>query len=261
MEIMIRNDIDWVQLKKDFKTAKPFNHIIIDNFFLQEVAEILTNEFPDYCADGIIKYENALENKHTLNQWDKFPTLTYKTFDFLGKKLVEQFRIITDEENLNFDFGLHGGGWHMHGRGGNNNIHLDYNLHPKLKEQRKLNIIIYMTKDWDPAWGGGLELWENDEKTRTPLKIHTTVENKFNRAIIFDTTQNSWHGLPKKLDCPDNIIRKSLAAYYTFAYDGKTEERSKALFVPREEQKGNKEVLDLIKKRSDINLSREVYRK
>jgi hypothetical protein len=63
------------------------------------------------------------------------------------------------------------------------------------------------------------------------------------------------------LNCPDNIIRKSLAAYYTFAYDGKTEERSKALFVPREEQKGNKEVLDLIKKRSDINLSRDVYRK
>jgi hypothetical protein len=43
------------------------------------------------------------------------------------------------------DPGLHGGGWHMHGAGGNLNPHLDYSIHPKSGLMRKLNIIIYLS--------------------------------------------------------------------------------------------------------------------
>ena len=64
------------------------------------------------------------------------------------------------------------------------NPHLDYSLHPKLYLQRKLNIIIYISKLWKENWGGGLGL-ENDNNQ--PGKLEKTIIPKFNRAIIFDT--------------------------------------------------------------------------
>ena len=69
------------------------------------------------------------------------------------------------------------------------------------------------------------------------------------RAIIFDTTQNSWHGLPNYINCPEGIVRKSLAAYYICPAIGQIDKREKALFFPREEQKNNPEILELIEQR------------
>ena len=157
---------------------------------------------------------------------------------------------MTGIKNLYPDYGLHGGGLHIHGRGGNLNIHKDYSIHPRLKMQRKLNLIVYMSDDWDSAWGGGLELWSNNPETNRPKELVKTIEPKFNRAILFDTTQNSWHGLPKPLTCPEGKYRKSLAVYYLTDVDENTEERYRALFVPTEEQSTDPEIVKLCKERS-----------
>lgn len=257
---MIR-DIDWYALAYDFQRSEPFNHVIIDNFFMPEVAEKIANDFPDFDAPYVNEHNSPLEIKKTLNHWDKFPAVTYRAFSMFGRpEFIENMKILSGIDNLWFDFGLNGGGWHMHGRGGNNNIHLDYNVHPKLGLQRKLNIIVYMTPGWQPEWGGGLELWTHDEETNKPKEKAKTVDNLFNRAIIFDTTQNSWHGLPKAIDCPEGVLRKSIAAYYVHPAPAVTEQRGRALFAPRDEQKGNQEIENLIKLRASVNQSADVYR-
>lgn len=257
---MIR-DIDWYALAYDFQRSEPFNHVIIDNFFMPEVAEKIANDFPDFDAPYVNEHNSPLEIKKTLNHWDKFPAVTYRAFSMFGRpEFIESMKILSGIDNLWFDFGLNGGGWHMHGRGGNNNIHLDYNVHPKLGLQRKLNIIVYMTPGWQPEWGGGLELWTHDEEANKPKEKAKTVDNLFNRAIIFDTTQNSWHGLPKAIDCPEGVLRKSIAAYYVHPAPAVTEQRGRALFAPRDEQKGNQEIENLIKLRASVNQSADVYR-
>ena len=65
-----------------------------------------------------------------------------------------------------------------------------------------------------------------------------------------DTTQDSWHGLPKPLTCPSGKYRKSLAVYYLTDVDENTEERYRALFVPTEEQLTDPEIVKLCKERS-----------
>jgi 2OG-Fe(II) oxygenase superfamily len=252
--------MQWLEYKRSFLSAEPFNHVIIDNFFSEDVALKLSDEFPSITDPNLSRYANVLENKLTLNHWDKFPPLTYRAFMKFGTMLTWPMEQLVDKE-LQFDYGLNGGGWHMHGTGGNNNVHLDYNIHPKLGMQRKLNIIVYMTPNWDSAWGGGLELWSHDPETNRPKKLIKTVENKFNRAIIFDTTQNSWHGLPTHISCPEGILRKSLAAYYVCEAPEGAENRGRALFAPREDQKNDPTVEEVIRKRADVNKSSEVYRK
>lgn len=248
---MIR-EIDWNQVKQEFHLAKPFNHVVIDNFFNEDVANQLSDDFPDYDDQNISKHENLLEDKRTMNSWGRFPKTTYKTFMWLGSNLTENLKTLVDNNNLIFDYGLHGGGWHMHRNGGNNNVHLDYSVHPKLGLQRKLNVIVYLTRDWNPQWNGGLELWSHNEETKRPKDKIKSIDNIFNRCIIFDTTQNSWHGLPKKIECPAGIVRKSIAGYYLIPAEEYIDTRSRALFAPREDQIGNTEVENLIVKRSIV---------
>lgn len=257
---MIR-DIDWLSTSMEFLMAEPFNHVVIDDFFLPEIAEKLESEFPDFNDPTINTYNNPLENKKSLNHWDRFPPVTYRAFDMLGRgRFLHEIQTMLGRTDVGLDYGLNGGGWHMHGRGGNLNVHLDYNLHPKLHKQRKLNIIIYMAKDWVPSWGGGLELWSHDEVTNKPKERVKTIDNVFNRAVLFDTTQNSWHGLPNEITCPEGYYRKSLAAYYVCSAPAQTEHRSRALFVAREDQKNDPGIEELIQMRANVNRSSQAYR-
>lgn len=256
---MIRHDIDWQSVKLKFLNSKPFNHVVIDNFWLPEIADELYKEFPNYDNDRVwnAHYNNAIENKKACNHWDKFPRTTYKAFNFLGSELFQHnLRFVADKDDLYMDFGLHGGGWHAHTTGGNLNMHLDYNIHPKLGMQRKLNIIIYLVKDWDTSYGGGLELWTHNDETNQPKEHAKTVDLKFNRAVLFDTTQNSWHGLPYPLKCPTGKVRQSMAAYYLTNAPANSENRPRALFAPRKDQIGNSEIEELIRSRSSLSTAK-----
>ena len=228
----------------------PYDHWVLDDFFPVDVARRLANEFPDYNEPNWHWYNNPLENKKAKNHWYEFPQLTYQIFSHLNStEFIETIRGITGIKTLYPDIGLHGGGWHMHSRGGKLNIHLDYNINPKLNLQRKLNLIVYLTEDWDTSWGGGLELWSHNEETNLPDKREVVIDNIFNRAILFDTTQNSWHGLPQPITCPEGTYRKSIAVYYMTDLPEDTNQRKRALYAPTKEQENDSEVLDFIKER------------
>jgi len=245
---------------RDFHTAHPFNHCVIDNFFQPEIAEQLASEFMSYDNNRWHFYNNAIENKKACNDWNCFPKLSYSVFSYL---IGEDFtRLIGEISGLKLyqDPGLHGGGWHIHGRGGMLNPHFDYNIHPKLGLQRALNIIVYVSPELKEEHGGHLGLWEHNAELHEPGLLVKEIAPKFNRAVIFNTTQNSWHGMSRPLVQPDDIYRKSLAVYYLKEPDSGTEQRGKALFAPTESQKGDESVLELIKLRSNEVTSTQVYR-
>ena len=99
------------------------------------------------------------------------------------------------------------------------------------------------------------------KKKNKPHKLVTQVPNKFNRAVLFDTSQNSWHGLPNTIKMPHHDIRRqSMAVYYLSEPRLRTDSRKKALFAPTKQQENNKEVLNLIKKRANLKTSSQSYR-
>jgi hypothetical protein len=67
-------------------------------------------------------------------------------------QVVDNVRQITKIDNLTYDEYLHGAGLHAHPRYGRLNMHLDYEKHPYNGLQRRINIILYMNKEWDPSW-------------------------------------------------------------------------------------------------------------
>lgn len=255
--------IDYQKVKsalQSFKGNMPFDHCVIDDFFYLDFAKALERDFPSYDYDKWFYYKNPIEDKKALNDWNAFPSNTYQVFREL---ISNDFVSFLSQElgcTLYQDPGLHGGGWHMHGVGGNLNPHLDYSIHPKVGLQRKLNIIIYMSSDLEPEHGGHLGLWSHDSSNNTPLNLITEVQPKFNRAVLFDTTQNSWHGMSRPLSQPQGIYRKSLAVYYLTEPPIGADARERALFAAREGQRNDPKIAEIIKLRSDSANYSKVYR-
>lgn len=248
------NVINTSELNKQFLSASPINHVVIDNFFEDEVAESISNSFADH-NDSIwtVSYNNPVENKKACSHWDKFPAPIYSALFYLcGSNFSSIVQRITGNGFIFADYGLHGGGMHSHNRGGKLNIHKDYSVHPKLNLERNYNLIVYMTPNWDSSWGGGLELWSHDEENNQPKECVVEIENKFNRAVLFDTTQNSWHGLPQELTCPEDTARRSLACYYVTSMHKQKENIKRALYAPYGDQKNNPEIVEFCKKRSGL---------
>lgn len=262
---MIFDGINWDSVEQqiyEYGSMPPFDHVVIDNFFKDDFAQKLFKEFPAFDATTWYGYDNPIEVKKACNNWNLFPPITYSVFSYFNSQEWLDFLSskILNGKALFPDYGLNGGGWHAHKKGGKLNTHLDYSLHPKLGLQRKLNIIIYMNPNWKKDWGGALGLWGN-ESAEIPGDLVSSIWSKFNRAIIFDTTQNSWHGLPDPLKCPVDEIRQSIAAYFLCDPPQDVSTRGKALFAPTKEQESDTEILDLIKKRSNVKTSASVYRK
>jgi Rps23 Pro-64 3,4-dihydroxylase Tpa1-like proline 4-hydroxylase len=244
----------------DFQAGKPFHNIVIDNFLSDEVARAVAAEFPAYNGPVWNEYNNAIEVKKAYNHWDKFPPATYKLLNFLNSAAftAEVAKLCGGE--LYSDPGLHGGGWHSHGPGGKLNMHLDYSIHPKTGLERRMNLILYVQPEWQTKWGGALGFWEHDEANGKPGALVKEIDCLFNRAVIFDTAQNSWHGLPDPVGCPVETPRNSIAVYYLCPPRQQAAERGRALFAPTKEQANDAGVLDLIEKRSKVTTSGNVYR-
>ena len=245
---------------QSFRGTSPFDHCVIDGFFEEDAARALSEEFPDYDSDEWYFYDNAVEHKKALNNWEKFPRYTYQAFTVLQSPVVTAALEQALGEPIYVDHGLNGGGWHMHGAGGNLNPHLDYSIHPKMELERVLNIIVYLSPELQPQHGGHLGLWAHDEANKAPGELVKEVEPRFNRAIIFNTTQNSWHGMSRQLNVPAGVHRKSLAIYYMRDPAEGADKRGRALFAPREGQRGDQAVLETIRLRSNVATSSNVYR-
>lgn len=256
----VRSTISFDALVPEFLAAEPFPNIVMDDFLTPEIAATVAGEFPAFDGPLWNEYNNAIEVKKACNHWDRFPAATYKLLTYLNSpEFVAEMSKLAGQP-LYSDPGLHGGGWHSHATGGKLNTHLDYSIHPKVGLERRLNLIIYLQPDWQPEWGGALGFWKHDAAKNAPGDLVTQVPCQFNRAVIFDTSQNSWHGLPDPVACPPDKPRNSLAVYYLCEPRVAAAARGRALFAPHGEQATDPKVLELIKLRSQVQTSSGVYR-
>jgi Rps23 Pro-64 3,4-dihydroxylase Tpa1-like proline 4-hydroxylase len=219
------------ELKTKFINAQPFEHVVIDNFLEPIYAEKLHNLFPTKF-DNWHTYMNPIEVKYAYDNINLLPEELKDYFYFLSSNtIIDTIRNLTDINNLSYDEYLHGAGLHCHPTNGRLNIHLDYEKHPYSGKERRINIIYFLSKHWEPEWNGQNELWDE-----TVSNCVTKTDIKFNRAIIFKTNDISWHGLPEKIQCPENVFRKSLAYYYVSPLNSQKPEesyRKKAKYVKR----------------------------
>ena len=196
--------------REEYAHAKPFPHVVIDDFLPEFVLENVLSEFPKPGNIDWIRFkttaEKKLASKHEQQMGDAIRLLLYQ---LNSSTFITFLETLTGIDGIIPDPHFEGGGLHQIERGGYLKIHADFNRHKKLRLDRRLNLLIYLNKDWKEEYGGVLELWDKD-MTRCQKKILPI----FNRCVIFNTTDFSYHGHPDPLTCPSGQTRKSLALYY-----------------------------------------------
>jgi Rps23 Pro-64 3,4-dihydroxylase Tpa1-like proline 4-hydroxylase len=186
-------------------------YVTIDNFLPGQFADDLYRELRKIeVSEKWYRYDSPFERKRSTDNWDLFPK---NTNHFLMTTLTGPF-IKTVEKQLGMtglvaDGSLRGGGIHCQESGSFLHCHADFNMHPQLKLYRRANGILYMNKNWDSDWGGDLELWSEDMTV-----CEKKIAPKFNRLVLFEIHDKSFHGLPDPITCPPEQRRMSLAFYY-----------------------------------------------
>jgi hypothetical protein len=190
--------------------AKPYPHIVLDNFFDPNLLENVLCEFPKPGEIRWQRFDNKQEVKLASASEAAFGPVTRLLLYHLNSiTFLEFLSNVTGIDNLIPDPRFEGGGLHQIVRGGKLGIHADFNKHGNYGLDRRLNLLIYLNKDWQEAYGGHLELWDSNMRG-----CEAKILPIFNRVMIFGTTDFTYHGHPNPLQCPENMTRKSLALYY-----------------------------------------------
>jgi len=193
-----------------YVAAQPFPHVVIDGLFPDEVLEALLAEFPQPDEIEWRRFDNPTEKK--LGYWHESalrPALQLFLYEMNSAPVLRFLESLTGIEGLIPDPYYGGAGPHQILPGGFLKVHTDFNWHPLLKLDRRLNLLVYLNKDWQEEYGGHLELWNRD-MTRCQQRILPV----FNRTVVFSTTDFSFHGHPSPLACPEGMSRKSVSFYY-----------------------------------------------
>jgi hypothetical protein len=193
-----------------YASAKPFPHFVVDNFFDPGLIDQVLTEFPKPGQISWQSFDNEQEIKLASAAEASFGSITRLLLYHLNSiTFLDFLSKTTGIENLISDPCFEGGGLHQIPRGGKLGVHADFNKHRRFGLDRRLNVILYLNKDWHDEYGGHLELW-NREVTQCEAKILPL----FNRLVVFGTTDFTYHGHPDPLQCPEGMTRKSLALYY-----------------------------------------------
>lgn len=198
-------------LAASYASARPYPHIVLDRLFADDLVARLLAEFPRPDAPGWSTFDNPQEKKlgFDLRRAGLGEAIQSFLCDLASPPMLDFIERLTGIDGLIPDPYLGGGGPHQILPGGFLEVHSDFNWHPKLRLDRRLNLLLYLNRDWRPEYGGDLELWDSQMRQR-----EAKIAPLYNRTVVFTTTDFSYHGHPAPLACPEGMSRKSISVYY-----------------------------------------------
>ena len=201
-------------LSGKYQDASPFPHIVIEDFLEPSVLQAVLADFPSSKNKAFFdRDQERLKFQYSPQEVSSGPVRNLFA-ELNSQPFLRFLEEMTGIQGLISDPYYEGGGLHETKRGGHLGVHADFNIHGRLKLERRLNLLVYLNEDWDESFGGELELWD-----RAMNKCMVRVKPEFGRAVIFNTDLDSFHGHPDPLNCPPERSRRSIATYYYTAVE------------------------------------------
>lgn len=212
----------------EWQATRPFPHTILDNVITPEHAAALASEFPPPDAGPGVwhTFDQPLElGKQEASAACAGPGVAAVHEFFASAEFIDWLRTITGVPDLVADPDRVGGGIHQSGPGARLGLHVDFNVHPRDPGLvRAVNVILFLTElgpygDADATWNRALTALRVGVPGGWLMLGHPKdrdcvfVEPKPGRLIVFEASDESWHGHPQPM--PDAApLRKSIPTYF-----------------------------------------------
>lgn len=196
-------------LSKTYQGKHPFPYGCYDNFLDSSILDGVLEDLNTLPLPDAV-FDRAQERFKASYSPERLPEHTRRLLYALNSRPVLAFlEALTGIKGLIPDPYFMGGGIHVVSNGGHLDIHADFNYHVMMKLERRINVLIYLNKDWNKEFGGSFEIWNDDMS-----ECVESFEPIFNRMCCFNTGSRSWHGNPEPVNHPDGKPRQSIALYY-----------------------------------------------
>lgn len=204
----------------DYENNKPFPWTKLDGLDLipTEWLDDLAAAAKDALRNPNVwhRYKNPIESKLVATN----DIRSERVFCEIVEKLhspdwLKSLADLTGIEGLQPDESLYGAGLSVVPSGGYLGLHKDLQVHPEWQTkpvmERRLNLALFLNREWQDDWGGHLELWSECSHGK-PLKCAKRIRPQFSRIVLFDP--NGFHGFADPIACPPDVFRLSLQLFY-----------------------------------------------
>jgi 2-oxoglutarate-Fe(II)-dependent oxygenase superfamily protein len=197
-----------------FLHAEPFKHVVVENFFEPSFARRLLEEFPRFDTKLAMNEHGGIGGKAVNTKIREISPAYKELYEAISSQpFLDLISRLSGIPDLILDPKLFGGGTHDNRHGQELDAHVDFNYDEAQQLHRRLNLIVYLNEDWKTEWGGAIEIHSNPRDPATNrIRAYDPL---FNRCVMFETNEYSWHGFPKINLPPDkrHLSRKSISIY------------------------------------------------
>ena len=200
-----------------YREARPYPHAMFDDFLGEEIAVALAAGFPGPDHAGWMRRDYR-EQAARLGQLQRTGfegvdgAVRHLLAELSGMAFMDFLADLTEIEGLIADPHFRGAGPSLTLPGGHLALHADFNRDRTRHLERKVTVIYYLSADWEAAWGGALELWD-EPRTHCEARYLPVLD----RLVVMAHGDTYWHGHPEPLACPEGRFRASVSAYYYVA--------------------------------------------
>lgn len=195
-------------LAQEFKTARPFPHLVMDGMFCDSLLNEALQAFNLDHISNINVFQNQLQSKRSTSTKSVMPAAIQRYFDIVnGAPFLRLLTRLTGITNLLPDPYLYGGGMHEVAGQGHFQVHTDFRYHPHTCLENRLALLTYLNHDWKPEYGGLLELWQ-----KNPTRPVRKIVPRFGRSVLMLQSPDSWHGHPQAARA--GYLRRTLITYF-----------------------------------------------
>jgi hypothetical protein len=231
-------------LSSEYRSGKPYPHLVIDNLFSEDLLNRVVLEMPPAGDPNWVRHDDEHIRQFNLRSALVLGDAGSQLVAFMHSANFLYFLSeVTGIWELLPDPYLQGGGYHLIPRGGKLDVHVDRNVAYSTGLVRRLSLLVYLNRDWKHDYGGQLELWSKDGKRR-----EVSIEPTFNRTAVFEITDENYHGVPAVVRCPAGRSRNCFVVYYhTAALPGEAVIPHTSIYAPSRYRQRGSRVLQLMK--------------
>lgn len=184
------------EARAQYLAAKPFPHLQFKNFFADDVFAAIKSSLVE--DDLNVSFQDEYQKGKTISTGAHVPpVLQVIAARFASAEFLEFMEAVTGEKCLIPDpyYNTLVGYYHIVKGGGILGSHVDHSHHVKLGSPHVLNVVSYLTPNWDEKNGGSLFLYDPTGK-----KIEKKIPCVGNSMVIFACNPTAFHGVEPVVD-------------------------------------------------------------